>query len=205
MIWNPVELVRWNLNKKYLVDLQRAGLPVVRTKHIPQGQSINLHFLWEEFEAESLILKPAISTSASQTIHLNIESDVTKLQAQLKSLRHQDVLVQHFEPNILSEGEYSLIFISGQFTHGVLKRGFRVHEEQEASIQRCSAPPSAIRTAQRILHYLQDEWLYARVDLVRESTDNFLLTGLELVGSQLFFSFCKEAATLMAQSISKRI
>ena len=42
LLLNNADLVRWNIHKRYLIDLDEAGIPVVPTLHIERGGTLNL-------------------------------------------------------------------------------------------------------------------------------------------------------------------
>lgn len=208
-VWNSVDLIRWNLHKKYLLELERYGCPIVASKLIASGEAFNFDFLLDYFESDSLIFKPAIGASAHNTFHLNADISEVEFHAVLQPLRNQDVLVQAFVPNVVDEGEYSLVFIGGELSHTVLKQAqegdFRVQSEYGGTSTKHPTPPAALRVAKKILDQLNEEPLYARVDLVRIGDNEFALMELELIEPQLFLSLQEGSATRLAQIISKNI
>jgi len=57
---NPVEVLRWNTDKTYLRDLQRAGLPVVPTVWNPSD-------LGELPDTGEWVVKPSVSAGSRDT------------------------------------------------------------------------------------------------------------------------------------------
>jgi glutathione synthase/RimK-type ligase-like ATP-grasp enzyme len=190
-LWNPLSLVRWNLDKRYLRDLRRRGVPIVPTRfagglHSPA--ELSAHFA--ALGAPELILKPLISASAYNTYLLRQEQ-TADLWPELRAVFGQrPYMAQPFMPNIRSEGEYSLIYFHGRFCHAILKTpaagDFRVQEEYGGRITAVSPPAALLAAGDRALAALDETPLYARVDLVRGETDDFLIMEFELIEPSLY-------------------
>ena len=66
-LWNQPDLVRWNLSKRYLLDLAAAGVPVVPTALL-DGPPERLPTLLVERGWTTAVVKPAVSASAHGTV-----------------------------------------------------------------------------------------------------------------------------------------
>jgi hypothetical protein len=203
-VWNPSDVVRENVSKKYLIDLQNAGIPIVPTVFIPQNAKTQLRSILQKENWEHVIIKPEVSASAYQTISAGLNtasSDQTKLDEILKT---SGALIQEFRNEITETGEWSLIFFERKFSHAVLKHprdgDFRVQEELGGVIQAAIPSDSLIQQADRILDKVNGEFLYARVDGI-VADDKFLLMELELIEPSLFMGFSRDAAERFARSI----
>ena len=99
-------------------------------------------------------------------------------------------LAQPFMPHIRSEGEYSLIYFHGRYSHAILKTpapgDFRVQEEYGGIITAVSPPTGLLLAGGRALAALDETPLYARVDLVRNDADDFLIMEFELIEPSLY-------------------
>src|SRR5689334_20257395 len=42
-LFNPAPLLRWNLDKRYLLELQAHGVPVIPTLYLPRHAAVDLH------------------------------------------------------------------------------------------------------------------------------------------------------------------
>ena len=86
-------------------------------------------------------------------------------------------MVQPFMPRILDEGEYSLFYFGGAFSHAILKvpasGEFRSQEERGAEILRVDPEPRLRLRGQRALEAVSPAPLYARIDLVRNADSDF--------------------------------
>ncbi len=175
-LWNPASVLRWNTHKSYLLELQSRGIEIVPTLFVPRGSSF--------------IVKPAVSATAFRT-ELHAAGD--------------DVLVQPFVPEVLTDGELSFVFLGKKFSHAVRKRpnngDFRVQTEFGGSAERFTPCAEFIAQAQRIASTLGDEWLYARIDCVARD-GRLILMELEATEPSLFLDL--ESAERFADAIVSR-
>ena len=188
---NAAEVVRWNLHKSYLLDLQATGLPVVPTIVLPQLAVDDLEALFDTLHSPEVILKPAVSASAIDTFRLRRPLPASQIADLTTRFAHRAVLAQPFMPHVLSEGEFSLFFFGGRYSHAGLKtpaRGdFRVQEEHGGQTRNTIPPPDALTTARSVMAAVTPAPLYARVDLVRADNGGFALMELELIEPVLYF------------------
>ncbi|MDB4911430.1 MAG: hypothetical protein JWO39_2253 [Gemmatimonadetes bacterium] len=216
---NSPELVQWSVDKRYLMDLDAGGIAIVPTIWVSavEGDVVpNLDALiaaqgWKE----GAVVKPAISATAHQT--WRVAPDLaSEHQARFESLLASSpsgVMVQPFLPEI-RDGEWSLIFLGGEFSHAVVKRpadgDFRVQNDFGGTVERREPEPSLIEDARAVLRAAAratdtrvEDILYARVDgIVRDGA--LLLMELEVIEPMLFFSHAPGAAARMAELIVSR-
>lgn len=205
-LWNPPDVVRANVSKKYLIELQNSGLPIVPTVWIPSGEAAQLRVVLEKQNWNRAILKPDVSASAYRTISTSL-STVSRDQQQFDEiLKNSGGLIQEFRNEIIEAGEWSLIFFEREFSHAVLKHpqagDFRVQEELGGIIHAAAPSNSLLKQAQKILDHVKGSLLYARVDGI-VSKDQFLLMELELIEPSLFMGFSIGAAERFTDSIFK--
>jgi hypothetical protein len=46
-LWNPLPIVRWNVHKRYLLDLEQRGVSIVPTRLLARGDGTSLHDVTE--------------------------------------------------------------------------------------------------------------------------------------------------------------
>ncbi len=206
-VWNPPALLRWNMEKTYLQELERSGVPVVPTEWLPKGARPDLGALLEERGWSDAVVKPVISAAANRTWRISRSID-SKTNAQItESLTIGDVMVQPFISEIQTHGEWSLIFIDGKFSHAVRKTpsegDFRVqaHLGGEATTEDPGA--NVISIARRVLDAAPSEWLYARVDGI-ETRTGFVLLELEMLEPSLYFLHTATGPVRFAEAILAR-
>lgn len=203
-VLNPPALVRWNLHKSYLAELARAGFPVIETAAIPRAAETSLAAVMDARRWPEVVVKPAVSASAHRTFRV-ARADAEAHAPELATiLREGDALVQPLAPEILSTGEWSIVFLGGVFSHAVLKRGaageFRVQEEFGGEA-RTRDPGDDLRSqAAAILAAAPGRSAYARVDgIVRDG--RFVLMELELIEPVLYLARDPDAPGRLAEAV----
>ena len=141
-----------------------------RTVWLEPGDPPSLAELRRSTGWTDLVVKPAVSATAWR-LH-RLRPDQQTWPPELATAMAADAfLVQPFLTEI-GDGEWSLVFFDGGFSHAVLKRPrpgeFRVQEEYGGHATAEVASPALIEQAQRILDLLPERPLYARVDGVRD-------------------------------------
>lgn len=188
-VWNPPPVLRWNLNKIYLRDLDAAGVAIAPTEWI--GSKVpDLAGLLEDQGWDAAVVKPVISASGYRTFRTTRATAASDGDKYHETLSLGTAMVQPFLPEIETEGEWSLVFIGGVFSHAVLKRppagGFLVQSEFGGSTVPATPPPRLVDDAALALGSAPGRALYARVDGVRRG-DRLILLELELLEPDLFF------------------
>ncbi|MEM9531211.1 MAG: hypothetical protein AAGA23_09840 [Pseudomonadota bacterium] len=199
---NPLSVVRWNLNKSYLKELIARRLPVLPSRWFPELTSAQqLDALFEHWGVEELVVKPELGANAYDTYRLKRGG-----QPPLDRFRARPCLVQPFATEILSQGEYSLFYFGGRFSHAIRKLpragDFRVQEEHGGQLNAITPDESLRNTAERLLAAVANPLLYARVDLVSWANE-YRLMELELVEPSLYLRLDPAAAARFAAAIDR--
>jgi len=117
-----------------------------------------------------------------------------------------DVLVQEVIEEIATEGEWSLVFIDGGYSHAMIKHpapgDFRVQTELGGSSQSAAAPESLIAAAERIAARIPHPWLFARIDGVSTSR-GFMLMEIECIEPHLFFDAAPGSRARLADGVRR--
>jgi glutathione synthase/RimK-type ligase-like ATP-grasp enzyme len=207
-VWNSSPLVRWNADKRYLLDLARRGVATIPTMIVPRGRGCDVESLaiaegWTRF-----VLKPTVSASGYETYALRTPLDDAAREAIAKVTAIGDALLQPFVEEVPRYGEYSFTFIDGAFSHATLKRAtpgeFRVQTEHGGSVEPVDAPRALVEQATHVLKVLPETPLYARVDGIARGSA-FLLMELELIEPNLFLGEASGAAERLAAAIDRRV
>jgi hypothetical protein len=183
---NPAALLAWNMDKHYLRDLNDAGIKTIPTLFVDQLTQTTLAAARLDFKQQSLVVKPVISAGSKQT--LVVDADLSD------GGPYGVAMIQPFMPQIITEGEWSLLFFGGEFSHAVLKTpkagDFRSQPDYDAHLRALSPPPQALDLAHALINYLgPDQLLYARVDMVRGLDDQFYLMEIELIEPDLYLKY----------------
>ena len=203
---NPVNVVRWNMHKKYLRDLEADGVVIPETRWIERGRGERLSEIMKEAGWGAAIVKPAISASATDTWRVEARAVDDDRFAALG--QRTDVLVQKFVPEVTEAGEWSLIFIDGEFSHAAFKRpkagDFRVQIEHGGSAEPATAPGAVVASGAAIAEHIPRGWLYARIDGVVNNR-GFTLMEVECIEPHLFFGDKPVSRRRLATAIARTI
>jgi glutathione synthase/RimK-type ligase-like ATP-grasp enzyme len=149
---NPLALVRWNARKTYLADLAARGVPIVPTRFGHGLTSAELAALPGALGVAECVLKPVVGANADDTYRVGAGLTPAQATAICTRFAGRDWMVQPFQDSVLTEGEHSLFYFDGRFSHAVVKRpkpgDFRVQEEHGGRIARAVASPE-LRAAVR--------------------------------------------------------
>ncbi len=208
LVWNPPAVLRWNMEKTYLRDLERAGVPVVPTEWLSKGSNPDLGALLAGRGWHDAVVKPVISAAANRTWRVSRSID-SKIGNQIaESLEIGGVMVQPFIAEIQTHGEWSLIFIDGEFSHSVRKTpiegDFRVQAHLGGDAVTENPGSSVVSAARRALEAAPAKWLYARVDGI-ETAAGFILLELEMLEPSLYFTHTTSGPVRFADSIIRLV
>lgn len=203
-IWNPPDLVRWNLSKRYLLDLRAAGVPIVPTRLLEDATRAGLEAMVATPGWSTVVVKPEVSASAHGTRLVTADTVAETAAALEAGELRRPLLVQPFVAEIRTRGEWSLIFLGGDFTHAVLKRpgpdDFRVQPALGGSARADTPPEGVLAGARATLAALPLAPLYARIDGV-ETQDGFVVMEVEVNEPGLFFDHAPPAADRFAEAL----
>ena len=202
---NPYEQINWNLDKHYLLDLQKKDLPIVESVFVSKKTQLNLETISKSKNWKDIVIKPTISGAARHTYHLK-NDEIKKFQDKWLSLtNNEDFMVQEFQKNILSTGEIAVMIFGGEYSHSVLKKAkkgdFRVQDDFGGSVEIINPSLEIIELAEKTVKSLKTMPLYARVDIIFDNGSNPVISELELIEPELWFRFKEESAYKLAEIV----
>lgn len=200
---NPVEVVRWNHDKRYLADLDAAGLAVVPTTFLEPGAPVVV-------PDGRCVVKPAISAGSRNTAsHRDPRAAAAHAQALLDD--GHVVMVQPYLEEVDAEGETALLYYDGVFDHAIRKAA--ILTDGPAPVEGLFAPerieareptPEQRALGDAVLAEVERRFgrlLYARVDVIGSAP---MVLELELTEPSLFFRWSEGAAERYAAAIRGR-
>lgn len=209
MFINPIDQIRWNMNKSYLKDLQENGIKTVETTFVEQGDTRTLRELFLELHCEDVILKPMIAGAARHTYKLNHENIDEHESIYRQLISQEGMMLQPYQYSITKKGEISLMVIAGEFTHAILKKAkpgdFRVQDDFGGTVHDYDPGYLEMEFAEKVVRACNPLPAYARVDVMWDNSGEFVLTELELIEPELWFRENAVAAKKLAREIVKRI
>ena len=110
--------------------------------------------------------------------------------------------------SIPTEGEVSLVYCDGRFSHAVRKipaaGDFRVQSEFGGSVEHIPASDALIELGIRAIEAAPDPLTYARVDIVKGHDGGWQMIELEAIEPELFLGFAPDAGRALGEAFRKR-
>jgi glutathione synthase/RimK-type ligase-like ATP-grasp enzyme len=191
---NAAETLIWNSDKIYLEELGRS-VPIVPTHFAASLDDCIASTLRQRFRTDTLIAKPRWGAGAEGLTVLRDGAPVPPLC---------DMLVQPLLTAI-SEGEVSLIYFGGRFSHAVRKvpavGELRVQSEHGGRVERFEAPDALIGIGQRAVETAPGALAYARVDMVKGNDGSWQVMEFEAIEPELFLDHAPDGGRALGEAI----
>lgn len=213
-VLNPPALIRWNLDKVYLRELEAEGIAVVPTRWADDDAALR-HGLAAHAEGW-VVIKPSISAGSFDTGLLRADSAAALALGERILARGLTVMIQPEVPELSEGREKALYFIDGQHTHSIAKGallarggGLRGGSYQEDP-QLVQASAAEVEFGEHVLAAAGRRTetpmpLYGRVDLVDSAESGTVLLEAELFEPALNLHLAPSAALALACSIESRL
>ena len=196
---NPVPVLRWNSDKAYLAELGAKGVAVVPTVEVAALDDASLAEAMTALATGEIVIKPAVSGGADGT-HRIVAGAAIPADA-----LGQRRLVQPLMPGILTDGEYSLFFFAGRFSHAIVNRpasgDFRVQEQFGGREMAWNASDASQALAASALAAAPAPPVYARVDMVGDAAGRLYIMELELIEPSLFLHHAPDRGAAFGSAV----
>lgn len=202
---NPPGVVEWNARKDYLLDLERRGVAAVPSRVLRRGTNVGS----EDLRAGDgeVIVKPTVGAGGHDA-RRGRAGDERLLTYLREMLTARDMMVQPFVPSVATEGEVSLVYFGGTFSHAVRKRAaageFRIHEHFGGEVEAHEPTRAERETADAALAAAPAKVAYGRVDLVNWQGRPAVME-LELIEPELFLRTDPDAAKRFARVLKAQL
>lgn len=206
---NPAEVLRWTTDKRYLHELEEAGLPVVHTVVVEPGAPV------PDDVAAEVVVKPAVGVGS---VDAGRHRDAGEVQAHVAELHAagRAALVQPFLPGIEERGETALLYFDGVFSHAIHKgpmlpeqgivRPYGLFQPENITAREPTGEERAVADA--VVGWLAGRFggplTYARIDVIPGS-DGPVVLECELAEPSLFLATSEGAAGRYAAALVARI
>jgi hypothetical protein len=210
---NDPATLEWNTDKRYLLDLQRAGVPIIPTVVTEDGSS------WAAPTAAEFVVKPAVGAGSRGAQRFRAgELDQARAHAARLQREGATVITQPYLASVDTAGETALVYFAGTFSHAIRKG---------AILERANAA-GGLFEPQRIEGLFAPERItprepgadelavgsavlaavaarrgsappYARVDLIRDADGTPRVLELEMTEPSLFFRHAAGSAARFAR------
>ena len=209
ILLNSEAIIRWNIDKHYLLDLQKNGVHVCESYFIEAKETKSLQDLGKQHQLTEFVLKPCISGGGRHTYKINQNNILEHEEIFSKLTTEEAMIIQPFQYNIVDKGEISLMVMNGKFTHAVLKiakKGdFRVQDDFGGTVHDYSPSQFEIDFAENAVKACKELPIYARVDVFTDNSNKLAIAELELIEPELWFRNHPEAADELAKGIQQLI
>lgn len=203
---NPLDVVRWNLRKTYLRDLEAADVRIVPTAWGHSLTADRLDDLLHRWDASEIVVKPVVGANADDAFRLRPDDEAARQEC-VSTFADRAFLAQPFVRSVVEEGEFSVFVFGGATSHAILKTptvgDFRVQEEHGGRIRGVAPESALLALAEAALAAVPGDvpLLYARVDAVRMPDGGFAVMELELIEPSLYFPYAEGSAAQFARAI----
>ena len=224
-ILNHPDVLNWNTDKHYMVELAKRGLPLIPTTWLEPGLHLSKQQVHSRLPAAGdFVVKPAVS-SGMRDIGRYTANDTQQRQAAIMQAMDllqsgRSVMVQRYIQEIDIHGETSLVFFNGLVSHAVSKRAM-LHPSSvteaamhEAVLTGKEATEEEWRWGEEIrqvLHsYVRDrmgrdeQFLFSRIDLVPDGHGSFLVMEVGMADADLYLQSTDSAIQNFADAIAMR-
>lgn len=206
---NSEEIIHWNIDKHYLLDIKQKGIHICESYFIEKGTAITLKELHKKLGWAKTVLKPCISGAARHTYKLDLNTIEAHELIFQELIANEAMMLQPFQENIMTKGEFSFVVINGQYTHSVLKVAkpgdFRVQDDFGGTIHNYEPSQEMIEFAQKSIKTLSPTPVYARVDIIWDNNNKMAVSELELIEPELWFRNNPSAATKIAKVLKEKV
>jgi O-ureido-D-serine cyclo-ligase len=202
-LWNPRDVVRGNVHKRYLLELAARGVAVVPTV-VAEGP-LDLAAAARELRATRLVIKPEVGAGSLGARVFDVAAAPDAAAAHLADLTARGLaLVQPYVASVDAYGERSLVWIDGALSHAIRKTP-RFAGDAERTDGPFPIADDERALADAALAPYADRILYARVDLARDDAGRPMIMELELVEPSLFFTRAPGSAARFAAALRRRL
>jgi glutathione synthase/RimK-type ligase-like ATP-grasp enzyme len=203
-LFNPLDAVRWNIDKNYLFDLETSGAPIVPTYLTSRFTPADVQDMFLKRKWQTAILKPTLGGGGANSYKVVSNGIESTLQTINAANPGQDYLIQPFIDSVVTEGEWSFIFFNRQLSHVLLKRPapneYRVQGIYGGTVEVVEPQSSDLHQAEAILASLPFDLLYARLDLIRVN-GVLSVMEVELIEPILSFNLVPEAVERFVKAV----
>ena len=183
-LWNPADVVRGNVRKRYLLELAARGVATVPTTLVEAGATVDLATC---SGGGRFVIKPEVGAGSWLTRAFDRADDPGAASFLAEVTSRGAALIQPYVASVEAYGERSLVWIDGTLSHAIRKSP-RFSGDRESTTGPFPIADDERALADAALAPLRDRILYGRVDLARDARGQPMVMELELVEPSLFFA-----------------
>ena len=194
---NPGAILAWNTSKTYLLELAGKGAPVIPTLLADHMDGDDLGNLFDRLVTDTLVIKPQVSAGSHLTLLVRRE--------ERPKIAQGSMLIQPYLESVTGEGELSLFYFGGRFSHAVRKVAtggdFRVQPQFGGRFTLFDPDAEMLGAAKAVLKAAPLGIIYARVDLIRGADGRLVLMELEAIEPDLYLDLAPDGGAAFVQAV----
>ncbi len=211
---NPASVLRWNTDKRYLLDLAGAGVDVVDSRFAGPGEAVAFP------DAAELVVKPSVSSGSRDTARYRADQlDAAAAHVAALHAAGRTAMVQPYLADVDRAGEAALICLGGAVSHAITKAALLRPDEPPSRalfapehIEARDPSPDEVDAALRTLEAISNlprlglagrVPLYARIDLLRDDAGRLRVLEAELTEPSLFVERAPGSAARFAAAVAE--
>ena len=214
---NPGRVIAWNLDKRYLLELAAAGVPVIPTRVCADPDAVATALA---DVADEVVVKPVVSAGSRLTGRFTRDDPAGGVLAERILDTGTAVLVQPAVASVATDGEVSTLVFGGRVSHTVRKGPLLAlggglvggtYSERIAPEVLTPARRAVVEDAVAAVDRLVGEQfgvlqplLYARVDVVTLDDGTDVVLEVELAEPAFFLDADPGAAPRFAAEVARR-
>jgi hypothetical protein len=214
---NPGRVIAWNLDKRYLLELATAGVPVIPTRVCADRDGVADVLAGG---TEEVVVKPVVSAGSRLTGRFAPDDPAARVLAEEILATGTDVLVQPAVASVAAGGEVSTLVFGGTVSHtvrkgpllalggGLIGGTYAEHVVPEVlTPSRRAAVEEAVGVVGRLVgdrFGVTEPLLYARVDVVTLDDGSDVVLEVELAEPSFFLGAVPDAAARFAAELARR-
>lgn len=210
VVCNPPQVVRWNIDKRYLAELAGRGAPTVPTLWLDDAGREDVQAALDHFGTDRVVVKRQVGAGGmgqySFTRDALPDADWRMGRA---------AMVQPFLPAITQEGEFTFFFVDGAFSHAVLKcaapgeyRIQSLYGGTELDYTPSRADRAAAEAVIAALPFDDPVFaapLYCRIDMIRLPSGELAVMEAEMVEPYYYPQQGPDVGERMADAVLRRL
>ena len=204
-VCNPPEIVRWNADKGYLLDLSERDVPVIPTIWHDDAGRADIADALDRFETDRVVVKRRVGAGA-----LGQHSFSREALPDTDWRMGHACLIQPFLASVVEEGEFTFVFIDGEFSHGVLKQAaagdYRIQSLYGGKESVFAPSTTDLASARAVISALPfKDPLYARIDMARLPSGELAVMEAEMIEPYLYPEQGPDLGERLAKAVLSRL
>lgn len=198
-VLNTPDVVRWNFRKTYLKEL---GPSAIETVWVDKVEPHVVAQAFDSLDATEIVVKPQVGAGSVDTVRLKRNA---WSEADLMGAPKSAAMIQPYLSAIETEGERSLFWFGGKFSHAIRKvpaRGDWRANIPGTNFIAETPPPQAMAAAESARERAPKDLLYVRIDLVLGDDGHWRVIEIEAIEPYLFLDFAPEGARALVGAIA---